>query len=436
MKTKEINPLITIARSLINRRSVLPILHTFLLDSENGRLRLRATDLETALTLTAPDPAGTPFSPRGVDSANLANLVKACGKSFEFAPEGDTFLALNGENGFGATCQTLSANEFPPFPTVTDVNQNNAVISLDVRAAEFVAALRRTSRTISDTQSRPVLSGVALNFNATDLLLSGADGFVLATERLNRAIIAQDTLPPTEHPEKWTPPAVDAEFEFLSQNYIVPGKAVRLLLRLLQKPGEHDTLRIYISPDYIFFALGESSLEKPLPGAYLTTILIPGTYPHVEYVLAGVWPDWPKPTIRPGGQNVRVNTSDLLNVTNAIINLERDTPYFKIEFLDDRLSITNREGSAKWEIAHHGLITLPIVKIKDGQEVENVDSWAHPDNTTIALNARLLQRVLDNSAELGDTITLHQTYYRGPIYVQTDDDPFIQQAVMPLTGLD
>ena len=161
--------------SLVSRavspRSTLPVLGNILLETDEGRLRLSATNLELGITSWI----GAQVEQEGavtVPARVFADLVNAL-------PGDKVNLTLNGRTQtLNVACGTstfdikgIDANEFPPLPDA----DSDAAFELNV--ADFKEMIRSVSFCASSDDSRPVLQGVLMEINGSDITLAATDGF-------------------------------------------------------------------------------------------------------------------------------------------------------------------------------------------------------------------------------------------------------------------
>ena len=164
-------------------RSTLPITQNVLLSSDQGMLRLSATNLEIAITTWI----GAMIEEEGsitVPHRLVADLVNSL-------PSDRVDLDLRGPDpddpdaGGGSVLHIscgrsrthingASADDFPPIPQVdsgTATNIDPSVLRAGISLVAFSAAA---------DESRPVLTGVELKLEENSLVMAAADGFRLA----------------------------------------------------------------------------------------------------------------------------------------------------------------------------------------------------------------------------------------------------------------
>jgi DNA polymerase-3 subunit beta len=173
------------ALSIVGRavatRSTLPVLSNILLATENGRLKLSATNLEIGITCwigAKVDEGGAVTVP----ARTLVDLVGVLPDERVDMSLDDHTQTLNLKCGrFTGNLRGIDASEFPAFPSVDDAN----VARIDpevLRSAinQVVFAARAATE-----ESRPILTGVFAQFandssGVGQVTLAAADGFRLA----------------------------------------------------------------------------------------------------------------------------------------------------------------------------------------------------------------------------------------------------------------
>lgn len=226
-------------------RGPLPQCSHVLLATDQGRLKLTTTDLETAFTTSI----GAGVDEEGaltVPVHALRDYIKSLPKDrIDLSNEKVRLLVVCGTAQSYFPCR--NASDFPPTPTMGDgvtVTVEPAALGRAIKRAEFAAA--------SD-DTRPVLTGVHITVEDRELTLAAADGFRLAVHKLP---LAQEQ-------------AVPGRVEMT-----VPVKAMRELQRLIAK--EEEPVGITFDAARVLFHLQMADL--------LTTA-IAGSYPDYSQLI-------------------------------------------------------------------------------------------------------------------------------------------------------
>ncbi|HXG35395.1 MAG TPA: DNA polymerase III subunit beta, partial [Dehalococcoidia bacterium] len=200
---------LSIVGRAVAARSTLPQTSHVVLASDQGRLKLAATNLEISITCWI----GAQVEEEGaitVPARLLTDFVNSLPSEridISLTPRGRQIHIVCGRNE--ATISGMDAADFPPIPSVED----GGAISLDPGALRTAISQVEFAAAADDT--RPVLTGVHTQLEDGQLTLAAADGFRLAVYHLPLS---------SEVKEK-----VEA---------IIPARALRELERLLTDQEE------------------------------------------------------------------------------------------------------------------------------------------------------------------------------------------------------
>ena len=163
-----------VVQRAVATRTTLPITQHVLLSTDEGRLKLSATNLEIGIStwvgaeieeegaITVPARLLTDFV-NSLSRQTISVNTMSPGKGIE----------LKGEH-VSATISGADADEFPPIPSVSDG------VSTKVAAKALREAIHQVVLAAAVEDSRPVLTGVNMDLEGTKLVLAAADGFRLA----------------------------------------------------------------------------------------------------------------------------------------------------------------------------------------------------------------------------------------------------------------
>jgi len=169
-----------VARAVSTRASV-QILSGVLLRAEGGRLHLAATDMELSLrsSLDAQvEGEGSVVVP-GRLLVDLVRLLPDNEVTIEYRAEESVVHVTSGSST--STLHTYAADDFPRLPDL------DAVGTFTVDRASLLDTVSRVARSASRDESRPVLTGILVRFEAGKL--DGCDGLLPAVgerDRVNR----------------------------------------------------------------------------------------------------------------------------------------------------------------------------------------------------------------------------------------------------------
>jgi DNA polymerase-3 subunit beta len=152
--------------------TTLPITKNILISTDESRLKLVATNLEMAISCWV----GAKVESEGAITLPARILTEFINS----LPNEKVDLILNQKTlqlksgRFEAKINGIDAGDFPPIPQVTDG------ISTKIEAEVLHQAIAQVSFAAATEESRPVLTGVHMEFEESKLTLAAADGFRLA----------------------------------------------------------------------------------------------------------------------------------------------------------------------------------------------------------------------------------------------------------------
>ncbi|MCL2028857.1 MAG: DNA polymerase III subunit beta [Deltaproteobacteria bacterium] len=141
--------------AIADKRSALPLLSNILLEAEDGRLRLTATDLEISFQGSYPAQVEIPGR-LTVPARTLNDLVRNLSAAEVRLAEEANFTLLLTAGRFKANLFGAGPDDFPAMPPVDDVNY------LELAARDLQAAIDRTIYSVAKDETRYNLSGIYL----------------------------------------------------------------------------------------------------------------------------------------------------------------------------------------------------------------------------------------------------------------------------------
>jgi DNA polymerase-3 subunit beta len=225
--------------SLVGRaaatRTTLPITNNVLLTTDQGRLKLVATNLELAVSCWI----GAKVEAEGAITVPAKLLTEFVGSlpddkiDMELSPKGKT-LNLKCAR-FEARIAGVDAKDFPPVPKLEDG------IVTKVELPAFKQAISQVVFAAASDEARPVLTGVNAEFEGNLLTLAAADGFRLAVYKLPLA-------------------------EVVEQKYVViiPSRSLAELSRLSGEQDESVQIRVNGQKSQIMFKFKDTEMVSQL----------------------------------------------------------------------------------------------------------------------------------------------------------------------------
>ena len=158
----------------VSPRSTLPVLANILVATDEGRLRLSATNLEMGITCWIPARIEQDGSTT-VPARTLLDLVNTFpGDQVQLALDVKTQNLHLRSGSSNTDIKCIDAQEFPPLP----VPDMDGAIHLNV--VDFKEMIRQVAFAASTDEARPVLMGVLMNVEKDKVTMAAADGFRLS----------------------------------------------------------------------------------------------------------------------------------------------------------------------------------------------------------------------------------------------------------------
>jgi len=231
----------------VSPRSTLPVLANILVASDEGRLRLSATNLELGITCWI----GARIEEEGSTTVpartfvDLVNTLPSEQVNFSLDASTQTLNVRCGTSNTDIKC--IDAQEFPPLP----VPDMEGAIQLNV--VDFKEMIQQVAFAASLDEARPVLMGVLVTVEKDQIALAAADGFRLS---LRKATLSSPA-----------PQAVNA---------IVPARALSELARIASDGDELISMVVPKGRGQVIFRLKDVELASQL---------IDGTFPDYQQII-------------------------------------------------------------------------------------------------------------------------------------------------------
>lgn len=232
---------LNIVERIILRNPSLPILNNILLKTENGRLKLSATNLEIGINYflgAKIEETGEIAVPARIFSDFIGNLNE---EKVTLITK-NNILNINTEK-FKTQILGFDTKEFPIIPKI----KNNSFLTVPIKILK--SGLITVLDSVAVSETRPELAGVYIQFNANKLILAATDSFRL-TEKI------------AELKQK----------ENLSS--ILPRATVIELIKIL---GEFD--------EDVYIKYGENQISFYTDDFEVISRLIDGNYPDYKKVI-------------------------------------------------------------------------------------------------------------------------------------------------------
>jgi len=277
--------LAVVARAVSTRGSV-QVLSGVLLRAEAGALELAATDMELSLRtqLDAQVQGEGAVAVPGKLLADLARLLPESEVTLEYRPDEGILQVTSG--AYSSRLNTYSAEDFPRLPSL------DAPLHAVDRAA-LLETIDRVARSASRDESRPVLTGILVRFEAGTLVMAATDSYRMSVKETSLDGGGPD-------------------FEA-----IIPARALQELSRL---GASAETIELGVHENHVVFGAGD---------VWLTTRRIDGQFPNYKQ-------------LRPESFDVELllPRSELLDVVRrASVMALRNSP-LRLRFAEGELTIS------------------------------------------------------------------------------------------------
>jgi len=238
---------LSIVSRAVSPRSTLPVLANVLLATDEGRLRLSATNLELGITCWIPahiDEEGSVTLP----ARTFVDLVGT------FPPDNVVMSLDERTQTINLVCNAsihdikgIDAQDFPPMPVVDPEE------GIELNLADFKDMIQQVAFAASTDEARPVLQGVKMDVADNGITLAATDGFRISVRKESLSSpVAQDI------------------------SIIIPARAMNELARIF---SDVDKAVRMIVPS------GRGQVIFRLKDAELVSQLIDGNFPDYKAII-------------------------------------------------------------------------------------------------------------------------------------------------------
>src|SRR6218665_3399761 len=353
---------------VVERRNTYPILANVLLKAADGKLDLRATDLDIEVTESVPAMVGQAGTTT-VPAHTLYEIVRklADGAEVRLANEGaDQLLVPSGRSRFHLAC--LSPDSFP------DLKSGSFTHTFQIGAALLRELIERTQFAISNEETRYYLNGIylhTLDVNGDPPLRAAAtDGHRMA------------------RPEAGAPAGAKG-----MPGIIIPKKTVSEVQKLLDGADGEAEVSVEVSDTKIRFTLGS---------VVLLSKLIEGTFPDYERV-----------TPKNNDKQMNVDKASFATAVDRVSTIASD-----------------RGGKAVKLSMKEGQLELSVTNPDHGTASEELAVEFEPESFEIGFNARYLLDII--SQIRSDSAVFLFNDAGSPTLVREDGDAKALYVLMPM----
>jgi DNA polymerase-3 subunit beta len=358
-----------VSRAVASRSTTLPVLSNIMLSTDNGRLKLSATNLEIGINTWI----GAKVETDGaitVPARTLIDLVNTLPPDridMELSVRTQTLHIQCGRSE--ANIKGIDAQEFPLIPTPEGTGQ--ILIEPDTMGK----MISQVAFAAATDESRPMLTGVLAKFDQEQLTMAAADGFRLSVRNTTIKTAVKEPV-----------------------QILIPAKALTELLRI--SGDQEDPIEVTISPtgNQILFHLTQTDLVAQL---------VDLQFPDYEQIIPKRW-----------STRTVVNTQDLLKSGRAANIFAREAA--------NTVRIQVLPGS---ELTP-GQVRIAARSDETGDNVGEIDATVEGEEVEIAFNVRYLLDVL--SVVDTPQVALETTTPSSPGVLKLVGDEHFIHVIMPM----
>lgn len=362
---------LNIVSKAVPAKSTLPVLSNVLLATDQGRLKLAATNLEVAISCWI----GAKVEEEGsvtVPASLLTEFVRSL-------PNDRIDLSLSARTKtvnlrcarFEANIKGIDAEEFPTLPSTGDglkILIDGVTLSESIAQVVFAAA--------SD-DSRPVLTGVLVTFSGGNMSMVAADGFRMAVKTAPLGSVMEQEV-----------------------SVIVPARALRELGRIVADSEEPVEISVTPNRNQVLFRAGNVEL--------------------VSRLIEGQFPDYRRIIPPPSPNKVVVSTGEFLNANRTASIFARDNSNIvRLQFTPGEEGLTA------------GKMTITATSAEVGDNVGDIDAVVVGQPSQIAFNSRYLDELL-KALEKSSQLSLEMISSSSPGTFRPVGDEGYLHIIMPM----
>jgi len=317
----------------VSPRSTLPVLNNILIATDEGRLRLSATNLELGITCwigAEIEEEGSITIPARI-FFDLINALPGGKVNLSLTTRTQTLNIHCGTSNFDI--KGINAQEFPPMPS-PDLSTG-----VELNIADFKEMIYQVGFAASSEEARLVLQGVLMEINDNEISLAATDGFRISV-RTAELSTSQD------NPVK----------------VIIPARSLGELARVATDGNE--TVTMIVPPDR-----GQAIFH--MKNVELVTQLIEGNFPDYRAIIP-----------RSFKTRTVISTNEFLKACRQAEIIAREGNYVI------RLNLQPQEGAP-------GTIEFSTQSEEMGSGEVVVDATIEGPELLIAFNVRFLSEVLE-----------------------------------------
>lgn len=350
-------------------RTTLPVLSNVLLATDEGRLRLSATNLELGITCWI----GARIEEEGsftVPARTFSDLVNTLpNESISLNVNSRTQTLEIHSATSSSELKGIDAQEFPPMP-IPDPDSK-----IEFNVADLKEMIQQVVFAASSDEARPVLMGARISIEENEVVMAAADGFRISVKKAPLSS-------PVVHPV----------------SIIVPARALNELARVASDSDE--TIAMTIPP-------GRGQVIFTLKDVEVASQLIEGKFPDYNQIIPRAY-----------------KTRTILTTQSILAACKRAEVFAREGSNVIRLNIKPGSDDAT------GVVEVSAMNEETGKSDEGIDANIEGISLLIAFNVRFLREVLE--AIHTPSVVLETNAPNTPGVVKSVGDESFVHVIMPM----
>ena len=293
----EMQKALDVVANVVPAKTTLPILTCILMEAEDGRLKLSATNLDISITTSTTDVEIKDEGRIAIPADKFVSFVRTLRSgTVKFAQKGEKVTLSCGSARM--TQNTMNVEEYPALKVLEETN------GLDVEASLLIEMVNETSYSVSRDETRPALMGINWEITPDSLTLVATDAHRLA--RSHRSM-------------NWT---VNE-----TRSMIVDTAGLRHLPRIVtgtkDKTDDSGNITVFLGENQLSFRSGNTVLHARL--------------------LEGPFPDYNAVIPKDNDKDVTVDKGDLSQAVRRVaIMADRITSQIRVGVENGRMELSAR----------------------------------------------------------------------------------------------
>ncbi|HRY59963.1 MAG TPA: DNA polymerase III subunit beta [Patescibacteria group bacterium] len=317
---------------IISVRSSLPILDNILVSTDQGRLKISATDLELGINYwigAKIEKDGSIAIPSRLITEFISNIKE---DKINISVDNNNVL-IEGEK-YNATIKGVNAEDFPSIPDISEE------YTFTVTSRDLMNAINQVAFAAAADNTRPILSGIFFKIEKDILKIVATDSYRLAEEKVK---ITKN--------------------EKTNKSFIVPTRTINEVGKILKDAGE----KVDISYD-------ENQILFNFGSIHLVSRLIDGQYPNYEQIIPAEFEN-----------EVIVDKQELFNVCKVASLFARESAN------SIKVNVSFEKGKEKDE---KGILSIIGQGVQVGESVSKIPVKSKGKEIEVSFNAKYILDVL------------------------------------------